>query len=167
MKKALQQSARADGSMRCRLFHTSRTGNHYSSPDGRSEGRHREAKLEEWHADFVFIGAHNTHGVMQFLLGGVARAVARLAACSVEIVRKEHRPRAAARFCWRPTVRNAQTLPYDHRSTSLAERDRLPDSERRRAFGTLFVSRPYFSSEAMEESAGQRHAARARSSFVG
>jgi nucleotide-binding universal stress UspA family protein len=45
-------------------------------------------EVEEWHADFVFIGAHNTHGVMQFLLGGVARAVARLAACSVEIVRR-------------------------------------------------------------------------------
>jgi len=39
-------------------------------------------------ADFVVIGAHSTHGVMQFLLGGVARAVARLAPCSVEIVRR-------------------------------------------------------------------------------
>ena len=39
-------------------------------------------------ADFIVIGAHSTHGVMQFLLGGVARAVARLANCSVEIVRR-------------------------------------------------------------------------------
>lgn len=39
-------------------------------------------------ADFIVIGAHSTHGVMQFLLGGVARAVARLAPCSVEIVRR-------------------------------------------------------------------------------
>jgi len=39
-------------------------------------------------ADFIIIGAHSTHGVMQFLLGGVARAVARMAACSVEIVRR-------------------------------------------------------------------------------
>ncbi len=39
-------------------------------------------------ADFIVIGAHSTHGVMQFLLGGVARAVARLATCSVEIVRR-------------------------------------------------------------------------------
>lgn len=39
-------------------------------------------------AGLVVIGAHSTHGVMQFLLGGVARAVARLAPCSVEIVRR-------------------------------------------------------------------------------
>ena len=39
------------------------------------------------HADFIVIGAHSTHGILQFLLGGVARAVARLAPCSVEIVR--------------------------------------------------------------------------------
>ncbi len=43
-------------------------------------------------ADFVVLGAHSTHGVMQFLLGGVARAVARLAACSVEIVRRSPGP---------------------------------------------------------------------------
>jgi nucleotide-binding universal stress UspA family protein len=43
-------------------------------------------------ADFVVIGAHSTHGVMQFLLGGVARAVARFAACSVEIVRRSPGP---------------------------------------------------------------------------
>jgi len=39
-------------------------------------------------ADFIVIGAHSTRGVLQFLLGGVARAVARLAPCSVEIVRR-------------------------------------------------------------------------------
>jgi len=43
-------------------------------------------------ADFIVIGAHSTHGVLQFLLGGVARAVARLAACSVEIVRRTPGP---------------------------------------------------------------------------
>jgi nucleotide-binding universal stress UspA family protein len=43
-------------------------------------------------ADFVVLGAHSTYGVMQFLLGGVARAVARLAACSVEIVRRNPGP---------------------------------------------------------------------------
>jgi len=43
-------------------------------------------------ADFIFVGAHSTHGVMQFLLGGVARAVARLATCSVEIVRRSPGP---------------------------------------------------------------------------
>lgn len=46
----------------------------------------------ESQADFVVIGAHSTHGVMQFLLGGVARAVARLSACSVEIVRRSPGP---------------------------------------------------------------------------
>jgi nucleotide-binding universal stress UspA family protein len=39
-------------------------------------------------ADFIVVGAHSSNGVMQFLLGGVARAVARLATCSVEIVRR-------------------------------------------------------------------------------
>ena len=43
-------------------------------------------------ADFIVLGAHSTHGVMQFLLGGVARAVARLAPCSVEIVRRSPGP---------------------------------------------------------------------------
>jgi nucleotide-binding universal stress UspA family protein len=38
--------------------------------------------------NLIVIGAHSTHGVMQFLLGGVARAVARLAPCSVEVVRR-------------------------------------------------------------------------------
>ncbi len=42
-------------------------------------------------ADFVIIGAHS-RGVIQFLLGGVARAVARLAACSVEIGRSRPGP---------------------------------------------------------------------------
>ena len=42
----------------------------------------------DFDADFIVIGAHSTHGVLQFLLGGVARAVARLAPCSVEIVRR-------------------------------------------------------------------------------
>ncbi len=46
----------------------------------------------ESHADFIVLGAHSTHGVMQFLLGGVARAVARLAPCSVEIVRRSPGP---------------------------------------------------------------------------
>ena len=39
-------------------------------------------------ADFVVVGAHSANGVLQFLLGGVARAVARMAPCSVEIVRR-------------------------------------------------------------------------------
>lgn len=43
-------------------------------------------------ADFIVIGAHSTHGIMQFLLGGVARAVARLATCSVDIVRRSPGP---------------------------------------------------------------------------
>ncbi len=46
----------------------------------------------ESRADFIVLGAHSTHGVMQFLLGGVARAVARMAPCSVEIVRRSPGP---------------------------------------------------------------------------
>ena len=49
-------------------------------------------QAEDWAADFVVLGANSTHGVMQFLLGGVARTVARLAHCSVEIVRRTPGP---------------------------------------------------------------------------
>ena len=45
-------------------------------------------EAEAWQASLIVVGPHSTHGVMQFLLGGVARAVARLAPCSVEIVRR-------------------------------------------------------------------------------
>lgn len=38
-------------------------------------------------ADWIVIGSHKATGVTQFLLGSVARGVARLAVCSVEIVR--------------------------------------------------------------------------------
>jgi|HubBroStandDraft_5_1064220.scaffolds.fasta_scaffold90965_2 nucleotide-binding universal stress UspA family protein len=50
------------------------------------------SEAAEWRADLVVIGAHSTYGVMQFLLGGVARAVTRLATCSVEIVRRSPGP---------------------------------------------------------------------------
>jgi len=46
----------------------------------------------ESRADFIVVGAHSTLGVMRFVLGGVARAVARLATCSVEIVRRSPGP---------------------------------------------------------------------------
>jgi nucleotide-binding universal stress UspA family protein len=46
----------------------------------------------ESHADFIVIGSHNAGAVMGFLLGSVARAVARLATCSVEIARANPGP---------------------------------------------------------------------------
>jgi nucleotide-binding universal stress UspA family protein len=49
-------------------------------------------EVAEWHADFVVIGSHNAGSVVQFLLGSVARAVARQATCSVEIVRTNPGP---------------------------------------------------------------------------
>lgn len=49
-------------------------------------------EASERHADFVVLGSHNASGVMQFLLGSVARSVARLATCSVEIVRANPGP---------------------------------------------------------------------------
>jgi nucleotide-binding universal stress UspA family protein len=50
------------------------------------------AEAAERHADFVVLGSHNASGVVPFLLGSVARAVARLATCSVEIVRTNRGP---------------------------------------------------------------------------
>src|SRR5512134_944231 len=41
----------------------------------------------EWDADYVIVGSRGRSGVKRFLLGSVANAVLRHAACSVEIVR--------------------------------------------------------------------------------
>ncbi len=45
------------------------------------------SEAAEWQADFIVLGSHHAGVGMQFLLGSVARAVAHMAACSVEIVR--------------------------------------------------------------------------------
>ena len=51
---------------------------------------------EEWRADCIFLGATGlSNRLERFLLGSVAGAVAARAHCSVEIVRKRTRPRAA------------------------------------------------------------------------
>jgi len=42
-------------------------------------------------ADLVVVGAHSTAGVAGFLLGSVAKAVIRMAPCSVEVARHTHR----------------------------------------------------------------------------
>jgi len=41
----------------------------------------------DWHADLIVVGSHGRKGIGRFLLGSVSEAVARHAACSVEIVR--------------------------------------------------------------------------------
>jgi len=41
----------------------------------------------EWHADLIVVGSHGRKGLDHFLMGSVSEAVARHAACSVEIVR--------------------------------------------------------------------------------
>ena len=42
---------------------------------------------KDWGADLIVVGSHGRTGLDRFLLGSVAEAVARHAACSVEIVR--------------------------------------------------------------------------------
>jgi len=42
-------------------------------------------------ADLIIVGAHSAAGVVGFLLGSVAKAVIRMAPCSVEIARPTHR----------------------------------------------------------------------------
>lgn len=44
--------------------------------------------------DLILLGAHGTSGILQFLMGSVARAMVHLAHCSVEIVRNNPGPRA-------------------------------------------------------------------------
>jgi len=42
---------------------------------------------KKWGADLIVVGSHGRTGLDRFLLGSVSEAVARHAACSVEIVR--------------------------------------------------------------------------------
>jgi nucleotide-binding universal stress UspA family protein len=53
-------------------------------------GDAKETILDEasaWQADLIVLGSHGHKGIGRFLLGSVSEAVARHAACSVEIVR--------------------------------------------------------------------------------
>jgi nucleotide-binding universal stress UspA family protein len=108
----------------------------------------------ESRADFVVIGAHSTHGVMQFLLGGVARAVTRLAPCSVEIVRRSPGPEPLKVLlatdgseCSKDAARSIAGRPWpaetSFRILSVVE----PSAP-------LFRT-PYFSPETMEELRGK------------
>ena len=44
-------------------------------------------QAREWRADLIVVGSHGRKGLEHFLMGSVSEAVARHAACSVEIVR--------------------------------------------------------------------------------
>ena len=44
-------------------------------------------EAKKWGADLIVLGSHGRTGLNRFLLGSVSEAVARHAACSVEIVR--------------------------------------------------------------------------------
>lgn len=105
-------------------------------------------------ADFVVVGAQSTHGVLQFLLGGVARTVARLAPCSVEIVRRtpDTRPfkillATDGSECSKAAVRSVAERPWpkatEFRILSVVE----PSAP--------LLKPPYFSHEKMEELRGK------------
>jgi nucleotide-binding universal stress UspA family protein len=111
-------------------------------------------EVEESHVDFVFIGAHRTHGVMQFLLGGVARAVARLAACSVEIVRRN-----AGREPLKILLATDGSESSNAAARSIAQRS-WPNGTAFRILSVVEPSAPlsvppYFNSEAIEELRGK------------
>ena len=109
-------------------------------------------------ADFIVLGAHSTHGVMQFLLGGVARAVARLATCSVEIVRRSPGPEPLKILLASRWLGMLQSGCAICRRASLGGGNRLSNSERRGAFGAL-VSPALFQSRNNGGVTRQRHAA--------
>lgn len=44
-------------------------------------------EAENWNADLIVVGSHGRTGVRRWMMGSVSEAVARHAACSVEIVR--------------------------------------------------------------------------------
>jgi nucleotide-binding universal stress UspA family protein len=52
----------------------------------------------QWNADLIVVGAHGRTALERFLIGSVSEAVARHAACSVEIVRTRARTDAAGRL---------------------------------------------------------------------
>jgi len=47
---------------------------------------------KDWPADLIVLGSHGRKGLEHFLMGSVSEAVARHAACSVEIVRIRSKP---------------------------------------------------------------------------
>jgi nucleotide-binding universal stress UspA family protein len=108
----------------------------------------------ESHADFVVIGSHNASDIAQFLLGSVARAVARLATCSVEIVRTNAGPAplrilvaADGSECSKAAVRSVAERPW-------------PAGTQFRILSVVEPSAPalptsYFSAEMMEELRGK------------
>jgi len=106
-------------------------------------------EAEGLNIDLVVIGANSTHGVMQYLLGGVARAVARLATCSVEIVRRVPGPEPLSILlatdgsdCSNAAVRSVTARPWPEgtafRILSIVE----PSAP--------LLHPPYFSEKAME-----------------
>jgi len=48
---------------------------------------------KKWRADLIVLGSHGWRGLGRFLMGSVSEAVARHAACSVEVVRTSPRQR--------------------------------------------------------------------------
>ena len=112
------------------------------------------SEAAKWQADFVVVGSHSTHGVMQFLLGGVARAVTHMAPCSVEIVRRSPGPEPLKILlatdgsqCSQDAARSVAARPWpagtSFRILSVVE----PSAP-------LFRP-PYFSPEALEELRGK------------
>jgi nucleotide-binding universal stress UspA family protein len=108
----------------------------------------------ESRADFVVTGPHSTPGPIQFLLGGVARAVARLAPCSVEIVRPGPRPELLKILLATDGSESSKAA-----AQSIAERP-WPAGTAFRILSVIEPSAPvlgpsYFSAEAMEELRGK------------
>jgi len=108
----------------------------------------------ERQADFLVVGSHNASGVMRFLLGSVARSVAHLATCSVEIVRR--RPGSAPLRILLATDGSDCSIAA---ARSVAQRP-WPAGTKFRILSVIEPSAPvlptsYFSEEMMEELRGK------------
>lgn len=108
----------------------------------------------ELQADFIVLAPHSTHGVMQFLLGGVARSVARLATCSVEIVRRSPGPEPLKILlatdgseCSTAAARSIAERPWPGGTTFRILSVVEPSAS--------WLRPPYFSQEMMEEVRGK------------
>ena len=87
---SLSQKARAKAAELVERVATSLRDNGFQVSTAVMEGEPWLAILRcarEWEPDLIVLGSHNRRGLDRFLMGSVSEAVARQAACSVEIVR--------------------------------------------------------------------------------
>ena len=115
-------------------------------------------RAKQTKTDLIVVGSHRTAGITRFLLGSVAAAVARLAPCSVEIVRSAP-PQAGAHAAMKVLIATDGSDFSQAAVRSVAERP-WPAGTSVRAVSVAELSLhlfevPYFNRQTMEELRGE------------